>query len=87
MYCTGDRAARAYRHDADILTCDADFKDFERGVYVDKKTDLDVTQVFDGGEQRFYHKVGNGNLASGTPRPAWTDGTEFNGENDDLPSG
>jgi hypothetical protein len=29
-----------------------------------KKTDLDVTQVLDGGAQRFYHNVGNGNLAS-----------------------
>ena len=52
-----------------------------------KKTDLDVTQVLDGGAQRFYHNVGNGNLASETPKPAWTDGTEFNGENDDLSSG
>ncbi|WP_190241429.1 hypothetical protein [Rhizobium sp. N122] len=74
-------------HDADILTCDADFKDFERVLHIDKKTDLDVTQVFDGGALRFYHKAGNGNLASGTPKPACTDGTEFNGENDDLSSG
>ncbi|MBB2753561.1 UNVERIFIED_ORG: putative nucleic acid-binding protein [Rhizobium aethiopicum] len=36
MYRTDDRAARAYHHDADILTCDADFKDFEH-VYIDKK--------------------------------------------------
>ncbi|WP_237352105.1 MULTISPECIES: hypothetical protein [unclassified Rhizobium] len=42
-------AETAEHHDADILTCDADFKDFERVVHIDKKTDLDVTQVFDGG--------------------------------------
>ena len=40
-----------------------------------KKTDLDVTQVLDGGAQRFYHNVGNGNLAS-TGMSVETDGKE-----------
>ncbi|ACI55762.1 putative nucleic acid-binding protein [Rhizobium leguminosarum] len=29
--------ATAERHEADILACDAHFKDLERGVYIDKK--------------------------------------------------
>ncbi|MBB4441109.1 MULTISPECIES: type II toxin-antitoxin system VapC family toxin [Rhizobium] len=29
--------ATAERHDADILTCDAHFKDLERVIYIDKK--------------------------------------------------
>ncbi|MBB3525006.1 PIN domain-containing protein [Rhizobium sp. BK456] len=30
-------SATAEHQDADILTCDADFKDFERVVHIDKK--------------------------------------------------
>ncbi|CAK08688.1 putative PIN/PilT family protein [Rhizobium johnstonii 3841] len=29
--------ATAERHDADILTCDAHFKDLERVIHIDKK--------------------------------------------------
>ncbi|MBY5820055.1 type II toxin-antitoxin system VapC family toxin [Rhizobium leguminosarum] len=31
------KLATAVRHDADILTCDAHFKDLERVIYIDKK--------------------------------------------------
>ncbi|ARM89073.1 hypothetical protein RHEC894_CH02788 [Rhizobium sp. CIAT894] len=47
------------------LTCDARFKDLERVIDIDKKTGPDVTQVLDGGAQRFYHSVGNGSSALG----------------------
>jgi hypothetical protein len=56
--------ATAERHDADILTCDAHFKNLERVIHIDKKTYPHVTQALDGAAQRFYHKMENGNLAS-----------------------
>ncbi|MBY5899379.1 type II toxin-antitoxin system VapC family toxin [Rhizobium leguminosarum] len=56
--------ATAEHHDADILPCDAHFKDLERAIPFDKKTYPHVTQALDGAAQRFYHKMENGNLAS-----------------------